>query len=136
MEETSEGCVTKLSCDHMFHTDCIEKWNTMSNTCPVCRTRVTRPFRMETALMYVFPVFTGIFCGVHSAATDVNSEVLAFVSVMLLFVQPALSLLLALTLFLLEIDATSTISSTQIVLPPSSLHVVSTAFFLHRSDGL
>ena len=29
-----------LNCNHYFHKDCINKWKTRNNTCPICRTRI------------------------------------------------------------------------------------------------
>ena len=29
--------VTKLECEHLFHTDCISEWFKNASTCPLCR---------------------------------------------------------------------------------------------------
>ena len=29
-----------LNCNHYVHKDCINKWKTRNNTCPICRTRI------------------------------------------------------------------------------------------------
>lgn len=31
------SCVTRLSCDHMYHRNCIARWWIRSNSCPLCR---------------------------------------------------------------------------------------------------
>ena len=36
LDETSEGLV-ELTCNHIFHRECIEKWNKVQNFCPNCR---------------------------------------------------------------------------------------------------
>lgn len=28
---------TKTNCGHKFHTECLEKWKSKKNTCPICR---------------------------------------------------------------------------------------------------
>lgn len=36
-EYEDETFVTRLKCNHHFHTDCITKWNQKQNSCPLCR---------------------------------------------------------------------------------------------------
>lgn len=33
----SNGLISKLSCDHVFHSKCIREWAERSNDCPLCR---------------------------------------------------------------------------------------------------
>jgi hypothetical protein len=33
--------VLKTNCDHIFHIDCIYKWNKQKNSCPICRNKLT-----------------------------------------------------------------------------------------------
>ena len=30
----------KLKCNHFYHKECIEKWFTKNNSCPVCRKEI------------------------------------------------------------------------------------------------
>ena len=40
----SENLVTLKTCGHHFHYNCIQKWLTCKNTCPICRTIVLKSF--------------------------------------------------------------------------------------------
>jgi len=51
-----------LNCNHYFHKDCINKWKTRNNTCPICRTRIiqikeTLTIRKIIRLILVFIIF-------------------------------------------------------------------------------
>jgi len=39
LEECRTGRFTQTKCNHVFHTNCIERWCSDHDTCPVCRTR-------------------------------------------------------------------------------------------------
>jgi hypothetical protein len=46
-----DSCVRQPSCKHVFHRSCLDKWEEVSNECPVCR----QPLKnMETALTKTF----------------------------------------------------------------------------------
>ncbi|XP_015087669.2 probable E3 ubiquitin-protein ligase HIP1 [Solanum pennellii] len=32
--------LARIDCGHMYHMDCLKKWNLVVNTCPICRRRV------------------------------------------------------------------------------------------------
>ena len=35
--EKNELPIVQTECDHMYHLDCLENWETIRNDCPVCR---------------------------------------------------------------------------------------------------
>lgn len=39
-EFNNDSNISILDCTHCFHTDCIRKWGTRNNTCPVCRKEI------------------------------------------------------------------------------------------------
>ncbi|XP_045793084.1 E3 ubiquitin-protein ligase RZF1-like [Trifolium pratense] len=36
-ELSNDSSAVQISCSHVFHRDCIEKWITVKRTCPLCR---------------------------------------------------------------------------------------------------
>ena len=51
-----------LNCNHYFHKDCINKWKTRNNTCPICRTRIIQikealTIRKKIRLLLVLIIF-------------------------------------------------------------------------------
>ncbi|KAG9143617.1 hypothetical protein Leryth_019203 [Lithospermum erythrorhizon] len=54
LSEIEEGDeVRELSCDHLFHRGCLDRWIGYGNmTCPLCRSRVKMPSRIP-----LFPEF-------------------------------------------------------------------------------
>ena len=38
MKTKNRTTLKVLTCKHVFHTKCIEEWNKINNTCPICRT--------------------------------------------------------------------------------------------------
>ena len=40
----SNNLVTLKTCGHRFHYNCIQKWLTFKNTCPICRTIVLKSY--------------------------------------------------------------------------------------------
>lgn len=36
LEENNEN-ITKLNCEHLFHTECISEWTKLQSNCPICR---------------------------------------------------------------------------------------------------
>lgn len=59
---TSGQNMTKLSCDHMFHADCVQTWFRRSTSCPVCRAEQPRTngsvsnrrFRLNNNVCFTF----------------------------------------------------------------------------------
>ena len=46
LNEVNTGKPEKTFCGHCFHRDCLEKWTTINNTCPMCR-RVNPQFPFQ-----------------------------------------------------------------------------------------
>jgi hypothetical protein len=38
--DTDVEIITQLSCEHIYHTECIDKWIVINNSCPICRKSV------------------------------------------------------------------------------------------------
>lgn len=38
MKSKESSKLRVLTCKHVFHAKCIEEWNKINNTCPICRT--------------------------------------------------------------------------------------------------
>jgi len=42
----------KLSCNHIFHSSCINMWISKKNTCPICRSIVFSKFNVNITIKY------------------------------------------------------------------------------------
>ena len=38
----------KLTCEHLFHKDCVDRWLMENDTCPICRSRQEHPISTRT----------------------------------------------------------------------------------------
>ena len=42
LEKDSSRLCRKLNCNHIFHCECIDKWFSNKNSCPICRDRLLK----------------------------------------------------------------------------------------------
>jgi len=40
-KEIEPNNLTQINCGHLFHTDCLSKWQKKQNKCPLCKKRIT-----------------------------------------------------------------------------------------------
>lgn len=40
-KEIKPNNLTQINCGHLFHTDCLSKWQKRQNKCPLCKKRIT-----------------------------------------------------------------------------------------------
>lgn len=63
-----------LSCNHRYHTTCIERWRDVNNTCPECREPITNSEKITNmqilCIIYIVLVFQGIIELIKLFITD------------------------------------------------------------------
>ena len=51
-----------LNCNHYFHKKCIEEWKKKSNTCPICRSRISQIREVLTAKKLISKILSIFLC--------------------------------------------------------------------------